>query len=40
VHLDIAGVGWTDKDKGYRPKGPTGAPVRMLVELTKTWDRL
>jgi leucyl aminopeptidase len=40
VHLDIAGVGWTDKDKGYRPKGPTGAPVRTLVELVKTWDRL
>jgi leucyl aminopeptidase len=40
VHLDIAGVGWTDKDKGYRPKGPTGAPVRLLVELARNWKSL
>jgi len=33
VHLDIAGPSFTDKDKGYRTKGATGAPVRALIEL-------
>ena len=33
VHLDIAGVAWRDKERiGYAP-GPTGAPVRLLVEF-------
>jgi leucyl aminopeptidase len=32
AHLDIAGVAWREKDRmGYAP-GPTGAPVRLLVE--------
>ncbi len=32
VHLDIAGVAWMEKEKsGYAP-GPTGAPVRLVVE--------
>ncbi|MDP7113008.1 MAG: leucyl aminopeptidase [Myxococcota bacterium] len=33
VHLDIAGPSFTDKDKGYRTKGGTGAPVRALLEF-------
>ena len=37
VHLDIAGVAWTDADKGYRRKGATGAGVRLLVELARRW---
>ncbi len=33
VHLDIAGVAWMEKEKlGYFP-GPTGVPVRLLVEF-------
>ncbi|HSL91139.1 MAG TPA: leucyl aminopeptidase [Candidatus Limnocylindrales bacterium] len=33
VHLDIAGVAWREKDRmGYAP-GPTGAPVRLLVQF-------
>ncbi|MBW3659911.1 MAG: leucyl aminopeptidase, partial [Actinobacteria bacterium] len=33
AHLDIAGVAWNDGGKdGYRTKGATGSPVRMLVE--------
>ncbi|MEK6778472.1 MAG: leucyl aminopeptidase, partial [Candidatus Deferrimicrobiota bacterium] len=33
VHLDIAGVAWREKERmGYAP-GPTGAPVRLLVEF-------
>jgi leucyl aminopeptidase len=33
VHMDIAGVAWREKEKmGYAP-GPTGVPVRLLVEF-------
>jgi len=33
VHLDIAGVAWREKERmGYAP-GPTGVPVRLLVEF-------
>jgi len=32
VHLDIAGTAWVEKERrGYAP-GPSGAPVRLLVE--------
>ncbi len=40
VHMDIAGVAWTDSDKGYRPKGPTGTPVRTVIELLRAWQPL
>ena len=40
VHLDIAGTAWTEKDKPYRPKGPTGMPVRAVVEMLRTWQDL
>jgi leucyl aminopeptidase len=33
VHLDIAGTRWSNEEKPYLSKGPTGAPVRTLVEL-------
>jgi leucyl aminopeptidase len=33
VHLDIAGTFITDKDRGYKVKGATGAPVRTLINL-------
>ena len=33
VHLDIAGTGESDKDKGYLVKGATGIPARTLVNL-------
>jgi leucyl aminopeptidase len=33
IHLDIAGVAWREKERmGYAP-GPTGAPVRLVVEF-------
>jgi leucyl aminopeptidase len=33
VHLDIAGVAWREKDRmGYAP-GPTGAPVRLVIQF-------
>jgi len=39
-HLDIAGTAWTEKDKPYRPKGPTGYPVRAVVEVLRHWQPL
>ncbi|MBI4336441.1 MAG: leucyl aminopeptidase [Chloroflexi bacterium] len=33
VHLDIAGVDMSEKDKGYLVKGASGIPVRTLVHL-------
>ncbi len=39
VHLDIAGVAWMEKEKmGYAP-GPTGAPVRLVVEYLSRGGR-
>jgi leucyl aminopeptidase len=33
VHLDIAGVAWREKDRMGYAAGPTGAPVRLLVQF-------
>lgn len=33
VHLDIAGTRWCNEEKPYRAKGPTGTPVRTLLQL-------
>ncbi len=33
VHIDIAGVDLSEKERGYYVKGSTGIPVRTLVEL-------
>ncbi len=33
VHLDIAGTGMAEKDRGYLVKGATGVPVRTFVNL-------
>ncbi len=33
AHLDIAGVAWTDRDKGINSKGGTGYAVRTLAAL-------
>lgn len=39
VHLDIAGVAWTeDQPKEYNPKGATGYGVRLLTELLREWS--
>ena len=39
VHLDIAGVAWTeDQPKDYNPKGATGYGVRLLTELLREWS--
>jgi leucyl aminopeptidase len=36
VHLDIAGTRWSNEEKPYMAKGPTGHGVRTLVELLTT----
>ena len=36
VHLDIAGTRWSNEEKPYRAKGPTGAVVPTLVHLLMT----
>jgi leucyl aminopeptidase len=33
VHLDIAGTRWSNEEKPYMAKGPTGHPMRTLVHL-------
>ena len=40
VHLDIAGVAWSEKDHPYLVKGGTGFGVRLLTELAATWKPL
>ncbi|MEB3221564.1 MAG: leucyl aminopeptidase [Candidatus Sericytochromatia bacterium] len=40
VHLDIAGTAWTEKERPYRPKGPTGAPIRAILDTLQNWPTL
>jgi len=35
IHLDIAGVAWTEDAKPWIAKGPSGIPVRSLVEFVR-----
>ena len=35
IHLDIAGVAWIEDNKPWIAKGPSGVPVRSLVEFTR-----
>jgi leucyl aminopeptidase len=35
IHLDIAGTAWIDDNKPWIAKGPSGTPVRSLVEFTR-----
>ncbi len=36
IHLDIAGVAWLEEAKPWIAKGPSGTPVRSLVEFVRT----
>ncbi len=38
IHLDIAGTAWLDDGKPFLAKGPTGLPVRTMVELACRWQ--
>ena len=35
IHLDIAGVAWIEDSKPWIAKGPSGTPVRSLVEFVR-----
>lgn len=37
AHLDIAGMAFDEKDKGYLTTGATGYGVRLLLELLRSW---
>jgi leucyl aminopeptidase len=39
VHVDIAGPVWTDRDRGYRPKGATGFGVRLIVDFLRNYKK-
>ena len=38
IHLDIAGVAWLEEQKPWMAKGPSGNPVRSLVEWVKSYQ--
>jgi len=38
VHLDIAGTAWIEEAKPFLAKGPSGVPVRTLVDLPLNWS--
>ncbi|MBI2682901.1 MAG: leucyl aminopeptidase [Acidobacteriales bacterium] len=37
IHLDIAGVAWMEEAKPWIAKGPSGIPVRSLVEFVRSF---
>jgi len=37
VHLDIAAMAWTEKDRPYTPKGATGIGVRLLTQFLRDY---
>jgi len=37
VHIDIAGLSLSDKDRPYLPKGATAFGARLLVEMLRGW---
>ncbi|HZR29105.1 MAG TPA: leucyl aminopeptidase [Terriglobales bacterium] len=38
IHLDIAGVAWMEENKSWIAKGPSGIPVRSLVEFVRGFE--
>ncbi len=38
IHLDIAGVAWMEENKSWIAKGPSGVPVRSLVEFVRSFE--
>ena len=38
IHLDIAGVAWIEEQKPWIAKGPSGTPVRSIVEWVRTYS--
>jgi leucyl aminopeptidase len=38
AHLDIAGMAFSEKEKGFIPAGATGFGVRLLVQFLRDWQ--
>jgi leucyl aminopeptidase len=38
IHLDIAGVAWSEETKPYMAKGPSGIAVRSIVEWVRKYN--
>jgi len=38
VHVDIAGVDFSEREKPYIPKGATGFGARVLLQFLRDWD--
>lgn len=38
IHLDIAGVAWIEDQKPWIAKGPSGVPVRSIVEWVRSYS--
>ncbi len=39
IHLDIAGVAWMEEQKPWIAKGPSGVPVRSIVEWVRSYAK-
>jgi leucyl aminopeptidase len=39
IHLDIAGVAWTEEAKPWIAKGPSGIPVRSVTEWVRSYAK-
>ncbi len=39
VHLDIAAMAWTEKERPYTPKGATGIGVRLLTQFLRDFEK-
>lgn len=39
IHLDIAGVAWTEEQKPWMAKGASGCPVRTVTEWVRSYSR-
>jgi leucyl aminopeptidase len=39
IHLDIAGVAWTEEQKPWMAKGPSGVAVRTITEWVRTYAK-
>ena len=39
AHLDIASTDWSDREKAYIPKGPTGVGARLLIQFLRNRAR-
>lgn len=39
IHLDIAGVAWATREKPYRPKGASGAGIRLVLEFLRKFRK-